>query len=196
MDKSNFKFQKTGLDGLILISPFYSSDQRGGLTKSFEKEIFAAEGIDFCPFEEVRSRSRAGVLRGLHFQREHSQNKLVQVICGAVYDVAVDLRKGSSTFGKWEAFRLSEENRLMLYIPKGFAHGFLALRDGTLLNYLLGSRYDPQSDGGIRWDDPQLAVDWPLDQVEKVVLSEKDAAFPTLGEFLDRYGALSGGGGA
>ena len=191
MSKTDFSFQKATLDGLMLISPFHFSDKRGSLTKSFEKAIFAAEGIDFSPFEEMHSCSKAGVLRGLHFQRKYSQNKLVQVICGAVYDVAVDLRKNSPTFGKWEAFQLSEENRLMLYIPKGFAHGFLALRDGTIMNYLMGSYYDPQLDGGIRWDDPQLSVDWPLDQVSKVILSEKDMAFPTLEEFLKQYGALS-----
>lgn len=192
MSKTDFTFQKTTLDGLKLISPFHFSDERGSLTKSFEKAIFAVEGIDFSPFEEIRSCSQAGVLRGLHFQRKHSQNKLVQVICGAIYDVVVDLRKGSPTFGKWEAFQLSGENRLMLYIPKGFAHGFLALRDGTVMNYLMGSCYDQQLDGGIRWDDPQLAVDWPLDQVENVILSRKDAALPTLEEFLKQHGALSG----
>lgn len=194
MEKADFTFQKTKLDGLTLISPFCSSDERGTLIKPFEKAVFKSAGIDFSPFEEVCSRSRAGVLRGLHFQRESSQDKLVQALCGAVYDVAVDLRKDSPSFGEWEAFRLSAENRLMLYIPKGFAHGFLALEDGTMLNYLLGSPYAPQSEGGIRWNDPQLAVDWPLEQVEQVILSEKDAAFPTLEEFLGRYGALSGGG--
>lgn len=192
MSKTDFTFQKTTLDELKLISPFHFSDERGSLTKSFEKATFAVEGIDFSPFEEIRSCSQAGVLRGLHFQRKHSQNKLVQVIYGAIYDVVVDLRKDSPTFGKWEAFQLSGENRLMLYIPKGFAHGFLALRDGTVMNYLMGSCYDQQFDGGIRWDDPQLAVDWPLDQVDNVILSRKDATLPTLEEFLKQHGALSG----
>ena len=116
----------------------------------------------------------------------------MQVLSGAVYDVAVDLREGSETFGRWEGFTLTAENRKMLYIPKGFAHGFLALEDNTLFSYLCGNRYDPETDGGVRWDDPQLAVRWPVDQVENVILSDKDAALPSLAEFIDTYGALSG----
>ena len=135
------------------------------------------------PWEELRSRSHKGVLRGLHFQRRHSQDKLVQVLHGAVYDAAVDLREGSATFGKWEGFYLTAENRQMLYIPKGFAHGFLALEEDTLFSYLCGDRYDPESDGGIRWNDPQLAVNWPLERVERLIISDKDDALPTLAEY-------------
>lgn len=186
----SFSFQKTALEGLVIISPFIAEDDRGYLSKPFEKGVFSEHGIALSPWEELRSYSRKGVLRGLHLQRRHGQDKLVQVLRGAVYDVAVDLREGSETFGQWAGFYLSAENRNMLYIPKGFAHGFLALEDGTLFSYLCGDRYDPESDGGIRWDDPRLAVSWPLDQVEQVVLSEKDAALPTLGEFLARYGPL------
>ena len=125
-----------------------------------------------------------------HFQRRCCQDKLVQVLSGAVFDVAVDLRKDSETFGQWEGFYLSAENRNILYIPKGFAHGFLALEDNTLFSYLCGERYDPESDGGIRWNDPQLSVSWPLERVEQVILSDKDAALPTLAEFLAQYGPL------
>ena len=178
-----FKFLQTSLDGLTLITPFFAPDYRGWFSKPFEKSIFAAHGIELSPWEELRSCSHKGVLRGLHFQRRHSQDKLVQVLHGAVYDVAVDLREGSKTFGKWEGFYLTAENRQLLYIPKGFAHGFLALEDDTLFSYLCGDRYDPESDGGIRWDDPQLAVSWPLDRVEQTILSEKDAALPTLAEY-------------
>lgn len=187
---SQFQFESTSLPGLTVISPFCAEDQRGMFMKPFEKEIFAAHGIELSPWEELRSRSRRGVLRGLHFQRRHSQDKLVQVLSGAVYDVAVDLREGSETFGKWEGFTLTAENRRMLYIPRGFAHGFLALEDNTLFSYLCGDRYDPESDGGIRWDDPQVAVRWPTDQVETVTLSDKDAALPLLEEFLNTYGPL------
>lgn len=179
--------------GVIQISPFYAPDDRGWFSKPFEKSIFAAHGIDLSPWEELRSFSHKGVLRGLHFQRRHSQDKLVQVLRGAVYDVAVDLREGSETFGKWESFELTAENRRMLYIPKGFAHGFLALEEDTLFSYLCGDRYDPETDGGIRWNDPQLAIDWPLDRVEKVILSEKDAALPTLEKFVEQHGALTVG---
>lgn len=176
-----------------MINPFVAGDSRGYLSKPYERLIFAAHGIEFSPWEELRSFSHKGVLRGLHFQREHSQDKLVQVLHGAVYDVAVDLREGSETFGKWEGFYLTAENRQMLYIPKGFAHGFLALEEDTLFSYLCGGRYDPETDGGIRWDDPQLGVKWPLERVEQMILSEKDAALPTLAEFLARYGPLAAG---
>lgn len=189
---SAFQFQNTTIDGLVQILPFVAPDDRGYLSKTFEKSIFSEHGIEVAPWEELRSFSKKGVVRGLHFQREHSQDKLVQVMHGAVYDVAVDLRKGSATFGKWEGFYLSAENRQMLYIPKGFAHGFLALEEGTVFSYLCGDRYDPASDGGIRWDDPQLAVGWPLERVSKVILSEKDAFLPLFAEFQQEYGALEG----
>lgn len=189
---SSFEFQNTSIVGLRKITPFLAPDNRGCLSKPFEKAIFAEHGIDLNPWEELRSFSHKGVLRGLHFQREHSQDKLVQVLCGAVYDVAVDLREGSATFGQWEGFSLTAENRQMLYIPKGFAHGFLALEEGTLFSYLCGDRYDPASDGGIRWDDPQLGVKWPLERVERVILSDKDAALPGFQELMERYSGLPG----
>jgi len=180
-----FTFQSTSVQDLRLIVPFCAPDRRGYLSKTFEKSIFMEHGIDLSPWEELRSCSKKGVLRGLHFQRRHSQDKLVQVLYGAAYDVAVDLRKGSPTFGKSEGFYLTAENRQMLYIPKGFAHGFLALEENTLFSYLCGDRYDPESDGGIRWDDPQLAVDWPLGQVEHLIVSEKDSRLPSLDKYLE-----------
>ena len=191
---SAFKFQRTSISNLLQITPFLALDARGYLSKPFEKSIFAEHGIELTPWEELRSCSQRGVLRGLHFQRRHSQDKLVQVLHGVVYDVAVDLREGSATFGKWEGFYLTAENRQMLYIPKGFAHGFLALEEDTLFSYLCGDRYDPESDGGIRWNDPHLAIDWPLDRAERLIVSDKDAALPTLAEFIQVYGALKGGG--
>lgn len=189
-----FCFESTNIADLIMITPFLASDDRGYFSKTFEKSIFADHSIELSPWEELRSFSHKGVLRGLHFQRRHCQDKLVQVLHGAAYDVAVDLREGSKTFGQWQGFYLMEENLQMLYIPKGFAHGFLALEDDTLFSYLCGGRYDPESDGGIRWNDPQLAVNWPLDRVGEPILSPKDAALPTLTEFLELYGPLSGGG--
>ena len=186
----SFQFMGTTLPGLTRIMPFCAKDERGYFSKPFEKAVFAAHGIHLEPWEELRSCSKKGVLRGLHFQREHNQDKLIQVLRGAVYDVAVDLRKGSETFGKWEAFTLSADNRQLLYIPRGFAHGFLALEEDTLFSYLCGDRYDAGSDGGIRWDDPQLAITWPLERVGHIIQSEKDAALPTLAEFLAQYGAL------
>lgn len=191
---SAFMFQETSIKNLMLISPFCSSDKRGCLTKCFERSVFAAHGIELSVWEEFHTFSGKGVLRGLHFQRKHCQDKLVQVLSGAAYDVAVDLREGSKTFGKWESFMLTAENRKMLYIPKGFAHGFLALEDNTVFSYICGDRYDPETDGGIRWDDPQLAVRWPADQVGNIILSDKDAALPSLAKFVETYGALSGDG--
>lgn len=187
-----FSFQPTTIPGLTLISPFLAPDGRGWFSKTFEKRIYAEHGIELSPYEELRSLSAKGVLRGLHFQRENSQDKLVQVLCGAAWDVAVDLREDSPTFGKWEGIELTAENRRILYIPRGFAHGFLALEDNTLFSYLCGSRYDRETDGGVRWDDPELAVAWPLERVERVIHSPKDEALPTLREFLDKYGPLKG----
>ena len=186
-----YECEQRSSNQLIHIMPVGAPDSRGSFSKTFERSICASHGIDLLPWEELRSCSRKGVLRGLHFQRNYSQDKLVHVLHGAVYDVAVDLREGSDTFGKWEGFYLTAENHQMIYIPKGFAHGFLALEDDTLFSYLCGDRYDPESDGGIRWDDPQLAVRWPLERVEQLVLSDKDAGLPFLSEFVDRYGALS-----
>lgn len=187
---TSFQFTDTALPGLKMITPFFTEDRRGWFMKSFEKGIFGEHGILCSPFEAFYTRSRKGVLRGLHFQRRHSQDKLVQVLHGAAYDVAVDLREGSETFCKWDGFYLTANNRQMLYIPKGFAHGFLALEEDTLFGYMCGGRYDPESDGGIRWDDPEIGVEWPLDQVGSVIQSDKDAALPSLADFMDRYGAL------
>lgn len=185
---STFQFQQTTLPGLRLISLYYAEDERGFFLKSFEQDMFRQNGVDFRIFETFCTKSCKGTVRGLHFQRRHSQDKLVQVLHGVVYDVAVDLRKNSPTFGRWEGFTLTAENRQMLYIPKGFAHGFLSLEDNTLFSYLCGDRYDPESDGGIRWDDPQLAIEWPLEQVESVVVSEKDRNLPLLSDFIKTAG--------
>lgn len=190
---SAFHVQDTGIPGLRFIAPFYAEDERGFFLKSFERDIFKKNGVDTQGFEIFFTNSVKGTVRGLHFQRKNCQDKLVQVLRGAAYDVVADLREGSETFGKWEGFYLTAENRKMLYIPKGFAHGFLALEDDTLFSYLCGDRYDPETDGGLRWDDPQLGIRWPLERVERVLVSEKDAALPSLAEFLARYGPLSVG---
>ena len=186
----SFTFQEATLDGPILIEPLFVPDTRGYTHKTFDRNIFASNGINLRPWEELRTRSRKGVIRGLHFQRRHGQDKLVHTIAGEVYDVVVDLRKGSDSFGRWEGFRLTEQNKRMLYIPKGFAHGFLALAENTVLSYLIGDRYDPDSDGGVKWDDPDLGIDWPLDQVEQTILSDRDGKLPSFDEFRNRYGAL------
>lgn len=183
-------FCECKLAGLKVIQPFVAPDHRGFLLKSFEHGIFEQNGIILTPYEELTSCSKKGVLRGLHFQRHYSQDKLVRVLHGKVFDVAVDLRRNSPTFGQWEGFYLSDENQKMLYIPKGFAHGFLALEENTVFSYLCGDRYDPQSDGGIVWNDSDLAVHWPVEQVEQLIISEKDKQLPTLTQFQAEYGAL------
>lgn len=183
-------FNSTALDGMSLIIPMVAEDQRGYFSKVFEKKLFAENGIELSPYEELLSCSKKGTVRGLHFQRRYSQDKLVRVLSGAVFDVAVDLRKDSPTFGKWQGFYLTAENREMLYIPKGFAHGFLALEDNTLFSYLCGDRYDPESDGGIRWDDPEIGVEWPLDRVEDVIISDKDRALPSFAELRKEFGGF------
>lgn len=184
-----FRFEDTALAGLKSIQPFYAPDHRGGFLKSFERGAFESASIPLTLCEVFCTHSYKGVIRGLHFQSRNCQDKLVQVLSGAAYDVVVDLRKESPTFARWEGFLLTAENRRMLYIPKGFAHGFLALENDTLFNYLCGAPYDPSSDGGIHWDDPQLAIRWPLERVEHVMLSDKDAALPTLEEFLRLSGS-------
>lgn len=178
-----FQFSKTSIPGLTLIEPLQAGDQRGSLAKMFEISIFAEHGIHFTPAEELESQSARYTLRGLHFQHRNSQDKLVRVLAGEVYDVAVDLRPDSASFGRWQGFRLSAGNRSMLYIPKGFAHGFLALREDTVMHYLCGGRYDPDSEDGILWNDPELAIPWPLESGQAPLLSQRDQGFQTFARF-------------
>lgn len=179
---TSFTFQKTDIEGLTLITPLFHPDSRGYLAKFYESEQFASQGIQFTLAEELESMSCRNTLRGLHFQRRHSQDKLVRVLSGEVYDVAVDLRPGSPTFGQWRGFRLSAETRRTLYIPKEFAHGFLVLSQQAVLHYLCGGRYDPDSEGGILWNDPELAVSWPLDEAVSPILSPRDRSFSSFAD--------------
>lgn len=180
---SPFQFQDCLLLGMALIQPQFAQDQRGHLSKPFEKSIFAAHGIHFELAEELESKSSQNTLRGLHFQRRHSQDKLVRVLSGEIYDVAVDLRPDSPTFGRWQGFCLSADNRTMLYIPKQFAHGFLVLSQEAVIHYLCGERYDPESEGGILWNDLELGISWPLKPGVKPLLSQRDQGFPTFTEY-------------
>ena len=149
---------------------------------------FAAHGIQFALAEELETRSCRNTLRGLHFQRRHSQDKLVRVLAGKIYDVAVDLRPESRTFGYWQGFRLSAENRRMLYIPKEFAHGFLVLSNEAVVHYLCGDQYDPDSEDGILWNDPELAIGWPLESGTVPNLSDRDRAFQSFAAFRRSIG--------
>lgn len=168
------------LAGLHVFEPRSFADERGAFFESFSAQRFAeATGLDPDFVQDNHSISRRGVLRGLHYQLPpHAQGKLVRVVVGAAYDVAVDLRRHSPTFGQWAGIELSAENRLQLWIPPGFAHGFLALADGTEFLYKTTDFWHAGSERSIRWDDPAIGIDWPLQGVP--VLSGKDAAAPDL----------------
>ncbi|MFG6353010.1 MAG: dTDP-4-dehydrorhamnose 3,5-epimerase [Oscillospiraceae bacterium] len=189
----SFVFQSTNIEGLCLIAPMFHCDQRGYFSKPFERDAFAAHGISLDVVEELETCSARGTLRGLHFQRRHSQNKLVRVLSGEVCDVAVDLRPGSGTFGTWQGFTLSAKNREMLYLPKGFAHGFLAREDNTVVHYLCGDRYDPESEDGILWNDRDLDIRWPLGPEETPLLSGRDQGFQTFQQFKQSLSREMGG---
>lgn len=178
----DFQFLRTEISGLTLITPQISYDRRGYFSKPFEASLFASNGIHFSVVEELESRSGRQTLRGLHFQYRHSQDKLVRALSGQVYDVAVDIRPHSPTFGKWQGFYLSAENKRMLYIPKGFAHGFFVCSEDAVLHYLCGDRYDPDSESGIIWNDPELAVNWPLEGGAPPILSQRDQSFQSFAD--------------
>ena len=177
---------ETSIPGLLVIEPDVFSDARGFFMETFHARRFLHAGIDATFVQDNQSRSRLGVLRGLHFQEPNAQGKLVRCTRGALYDVAVDVRAGSPHFGKWEGVELSEDNKLMLWIPPGFAHGFCALTDGADLVYKCTALYDAQSDRSILWNDPDIGIEWP---VARPLLSAKDAAAPRLKDapLLPRY---------
>ena len=168
-----FTFVETGLPGVLVIEPTVFGDARGYFMETFQKEEFAAAGITDEFVQDNQSKSSRGVLRGLHFQKEHTQGKLVRVTKGEVFDVAVDCRPNSETFGKWVGVTLSAENKKQFYIPQGFAHGFLVLSDEAEFCYKCTDYYDPTAEGGIPYNDPTVNVEWP-DCGCEYLLSEKD----------------------
>lgn len=173
----SFKFEETKQKGVFVITPQVFGDSRGYFMETYRKDLFAAAGIDKEFVQDNESASTRGVLRGLHFQKDHTQGKLVRVTKGEVFDVAVDVRPGSLTFGQWVGVTLSSEKKNMLYIPEGFAHGFLVLSDTAEFVYKCTDVYDPSSEGGIPWNDPDIGVEWPkLDCEYKT--SEKDSRHP------------------
>ena len=180
----------TSIDGLYIIEPTVFGDQRGFFMETYSRRDFADIGIEEEFVQDNHSKSSKAVLRGLHFQREHTQGKLVRVAAGAVLDVAVDLRPGSPTYGKWEKVLLTAENKLMFYVPPRFAHGFLTLEDGTEFLYKCTDFYHPESDGGIPWNDLALGIDWELGKwgirKDELNISAKDSAHPSF-ESIDPY---------
>ena len=180
---SNFKFTKTKIDGVIIVEQKVFGDSRGYFMETYEKRKFAEGGITAEFVQDNQSMSTKVVLRGLHFQKTHPQAKLVRVIKGAVYDVAVDLRKDSPTYGEYVGAVLSDENKKQFYIPKGFAHGFLVLSDVAEFVYKCDDFYYPSDEGGMMWNDPEIGIEWPLDGIEEIKLSEKDKKNPGLHSF-------------
>lgn len=172
----NFNFYGTKINGVYIIESKIFYDNRGYFMELYNKKHFEEAGLNMVFVQDNESKSTKGVLRGLHFQKRYSQGKLIRVTKGEVFDVAVDLRKGSKTYGKWEGIILSEKNKKQFYIPEGFAHGFLVLSDEAIFSYKCTNFYAPEYEGGVIWDDPDINIDWPIDKVENIILSEKDKA--------------------
>ncbi len=168
------------IEGLKVITPTVFGDARGYFVETYNQNDMEAEGLNYTFVQDNQSASKKGVLRGLHFQYEFPQDKLVRVIKGEVFDVAVDLREGSETFGKWFGVRLSEENKKQFLIPKNFAHGFIVLSDYAEFCYKCTDFYHPNDEGGLLWSDPDIGIDWPLPEgmtKDDLILSDKDKAW-------------------
>lgn len=183
---SKFNFIKTDIPDVQIIEPTVFGDDRGYFMETYQIDEFAAAGIDKPFVQDNQSRSTKGVLRGLHFQKTHPQAKLVRVLSGEVFDVAVDLRRGSETYGRWAGVVLSGENKKQFLIPRGFAHGFLVLSEHAEFTYKCDDFYHPEDEGGLMWNDPAIGIDWPqLDAPP--ALSAKDRCHPTLADSGIRF---------
>lgn len=193
---ARFNFGKTDIEGVYLIDDFFVDDKRGGFRKYFEKDVYRKAGIEFSLDETFASISAKNVVRGLHFQIHNPQAKLVSVIKGSAWDVAVDLRPNSPTYKKWICTELSEENHKSFYIPRGFAHGFAVLEDDTIMLYQCDGKYDIETDTGIIFNDPEIAVEWPVDE-SVAIHSERDLGLMSLAEYerhpMELLGKCSGG---
>ena len=177
-----FEFKELELGGAYMISSFSVGDSRGGFTKCFEKDIYAAAGIEFKLNETFVSISAKNVIRGLHFQIHNPQAKIVCVLKGKVWDAIVDLRPDHPTYKRWVGVELDAENHAALYIPRGFAHGFVSLDDETVMLYQCDGAYDKKTDTGIRFDDPDIGIEWPVD-LEKVIYSDRDRGLMNFREY-------------
>ncbi|WP_026496901.1 dTDP-4-dehydrorhamnose 3,5-epimerase [Butyrivibrio sp. WCD3002] len=176
------------IEGLKVITPQVFGDSRGYFMETYSKRDFTEAGIDVEFVQDNQSASKKGVLRGLHFQKNFPQDKLVRVVSGEVFDVAVDLREGSKTFGKWFGVRLSAENKKQFYIPKGFAHGFLVLSDYAEFAYKCSDFYHPDDEGGILFNDPEIGIEWPYEDESELIMSEKDPKWGTLADYKKERG--------
>lgn len=173
---------KAPIDGLVIVEPTVHPDSRGYFMETYNQRDFEAAGLNMAFVQDNQSESRRGVLRGLHFQRKNPQGKLVRVLRGDVFDVAVDIRIGSPTYGQWFGVVLSGENRKQFYVPEGFAHGFVVLSEAAEFAYKCTAFYDAADEGGIRWDDPDIGIQWPIG-MDEILLSKKDKGLPLLREF-------------
>ena len=174
------KVTQLDIEGLCVIEPAVYGDNRGYFMETYNEQDFQNAGLNYRFVQDNQSSSRKGVLRGLHFQKTYPQAKLVRVLKGEVFDVAVDLRKGSATYGKWVGVMLSEENKKQFMIPRGFAHGFVVVSDYAEFAYKCDNFYHPEDEGGLLWNDPDVGVEWP--NVGEIILSEKDKKNPLLRE--------------
>ena len=174
----NFTFNETKIKDVYIIDVKTYGDNRGYFMETYKESDFKEAGLNYNFVQDNQSSSRKGVLRGLHFQKTHSQAKLVRVLKGEVFDVAVDLRKDSPTYGQWVGVVLSEENKRQFMIPRGFAHGFVVMSDYAEFAYKCDELYHPEDEGGIMWNDPAIGIEWP--EVGEIILSEKDKVHPSL----------------
>jgi len=179
VSSASLNVRETSLPGVLLIEPRVFGDDRGFFMETYRTDAFRDAGIAELFVQDNHSRSARGVLRGLHYQEPNGQGKLVRCTRGSIFDVAVDVRVGSPTFGRWFGAELSDANKLMLWVPAGFAHGFCSLEDGSDLVYKCTALYDQQSDRAILWDDPDIGIEWPI---AEPLLSPKDAAAPRLSQ--------------
>jgi dTDP-4-dehydrorhamnose 3,5-epimerase len=173
---------KTFIDGLYIIKPTVFGDSRGYFMETYNKKDYLEAGLNMEFVQDNQSKSRKGVLRGLHFQIKHPQGKLVSVLQGEVFDVAVDLRKGSETYGKWYGITLTGDSKTQFYVPSGFAHGFVVLSEEAVFSYKCTDYYRPEEEGGIIWDDPDVGIKWPLEGIDNLIMSDKDKNLKTLKE--------------
>lgn len=184
---AKFDFTAAKIDGAFIIEPSVYGDARGFFMETYNKKEFANAGINVDFVQDNHSLSQKNVLRGLHFQTVNPQDKLVRVILGEVYDVAVDLRKDSKTFGQWQGVLLSAANKRQFFIPRGCAHGFAVISDTAEFVYKCSDFYTPEGEGGIIWNDPTLMIDWAnFIDIERVILSEKDKKYPTFKEYKSK----------
>ena len=182
-----FNFIETGIEGMFVVEPTVFEDNRGFFMETFQENDFKQAGYDLKFVQDNQSKSSKGVLRGLHLQLKYPQGKLVRVIKGEVFDVGVDLRQDSPTYGKWFGAILSEENKKQLYVPPKFAHGFLVLSDEAEFLYKCTQFYHGEDESGIMWNDEDIGIDWPLDGIDEIILSDKDQEWKTLKESQIKY---------